>query len=295
MMARFSAFVFAIFLLATTPVFAANATIETITANGQARCLRTLGAANSTIEITGTWTGTLTFKGSINQNSTRFIVNAVAIGGTSVITATSANGVWAISNALTHVCVEATAAMTGTATVHIYSTEEGGGSSGGSVSVANGSRVDVDDDDVAASQTDVALTIGLPYTYNGTKWVRQGLGCAGRPLSAINFTAINLTADTQIITGTASQRVYVCHVHLVSSIANNVAVVQGTGSVCATGIAGVFGGTTAATGWNLGANSGVVLGGGKDVIAKTAADANNVCILRSSAAQVSGVIVWVSF
>ena len=45
----------------------------------------------------------------------------------------------------------------------------------------------------------------------------------------------------------------------------NVAVVEGTGSVCATGTAGVsgFGGATAATGWNFAGNGGIALGNGE--------------------------------
>ena len=110
-----------------------------------------------------------------------------------------------------------------------------------------------------------------------------------------NWTAISLTANTQIVTGSASRHTYVCSINLVVAAATNVALVSGTGSVCATGIAGMAGGTTAATGWNLAANGGLAQGTGVGVIARSAAVGDNVCILVSAANQTSGVMSWTQF
>lgn len=112
---------------------------------------------------------------------------------------------------------------------------------------------------------------------------------------AKTYTAISLTANTQIITGAASKKTYVCEVHLIAAAATNVALVEGTGTVCATGIAGMAGGSTAATGWNLAANGGLVLGNGGFAVAVTATAADNVCILVSAANQISGNIVTVQY
>lgn len=105
---------------------------------------------------------------------------------------------------------------------------------------------------------------------------------------------ISITGDTQMITGTSGRHVYICHLDLVTSAANNIAVVSGTGTVCATGINGIFGGSTAATGWNLGANGGASVGAGSNSgwVGRTNATGDNVCILRSSGAQVSGNIIY---
>jgi hypothetical protein len=103
---------------------------------------------------------------------------------------------------------------------------------------------------------------------------------------------ISITADTQMITGTSAKHIYICQLNLLVSIADNVAVVSGTGTVCATGIAGVFGGTTAATGWNFAANGGISTGTGLGWVGRTVATGDNICILRSSAAQISGNIVY---
>ena len=106
---------------------------------------------------------------------------------------------------------------------------------------------------------------------------------------------ISLTANTQIITGAASKQTYVCSINLVVGAATNVAVVEGTGTTCATGTTGMAGGATAATGWNFAANGGIAQGTGLGAIMRTATAADNVCIFVSAANQVSGVISWTQF
>lgn len=115
--------------------------------------------------------------------------------------------------------------------------------------------------------------------------------CASQARTAY---VISLTASTQIIAGTTGKQTYICWIQFsLSALADNIALVEGTGSVCGTGTAGMAGGTTAATGWNLLAN-GSVTGGGRTAWGfKTATLADNVCLLVSSAAQISGVIEYV--
>ncbi len=104
---------------------------------------------------------------------------------------------------------------------------------------------------------------------------------------------INLTAGGQIITGTASKQTYICSAFLVTATAQNIALVEGTGTVCATGIAGMAGGTTAATGQNWAANGGFFGGNGRAWIFKTATAADNVCLLLSGSGQTSGSVTYV--
>lgn len=110
---------------------------------------------------------------------------------------------------------------------------------------------------------------------------------------ARSYAPINITASAQEITGTASKQTYICGFTVVASAADNVALVEGTGTTCGTATAGVIGGTTAATGLNLAANGGVVMGNGGFAVAKTATAADNVCLLVSGSAQVSGVVSYV--
>ena len=70
---------------------------------------------------------------------------------------------------------------------------------------------------------------------------------------AATYTPISITSatTTRIIAPTASKKTYICHIFMVSAIANNIGIVEGTGGTCGAGTAGVVGGTTAANGVNL--------------------------------------------
>lgn len=115
--------------------------------------------------------------------------------------------------------------------------------------------------------------------------------------NAKSGAAINLTGNGQVITGTPGKRTYICSLDLVSGAAQNIALVEGTGATCATNIFGLAGGTTAATGWNLAANGGLVKGNGGGTVYTPIADTNstgaNVCLLLSGAGQTSGQITYV--
>jgi hypothetical protein len=105
---------------------------------------------------------------------------------------------------------------------------------------------------------------------------------------------INLTGSSQLITGVANEQTYVCFIQFaISNTPDNIALVEGTGTTCASSTVGMAGGNTAATGWNL-LGSGSVTAG--DITAwafRTATAGDNVCLLTSSAAQISGVIQYV--
>ena len=124
----------------------------------------------------------------------------------------------------------------------------------------------------------------------GAVWVAHIDPCSS--LAKI-YVPISQATGTQLLTGTASNRTYVCNVTVMSATAQNIALVSGTGTVCATSTAAMIGGTSAATGWNFAANGGIVLGDGGFSIAKSSVDAHNVCLLMSSTGQVSGVLGYV--
>jgi hypothetical protein len=109
------------------------------------------------------------------------------------------------------------------------------------------------------------------------------------------YVSINQTANTQLVAGTASKKIYICSIHVVVAVATSVALVEGTGSVCATGSAGVsgFGGATAATGWNFAVNGGIVLGNGDAAVGAEGTSADNLCLFNSGSGQVSGGISYV--
>ena len=109
------------------------------------------------------------------------------------------------------------------------------------------------------------------------------------------YASISQTANTHLVAGTASKKIYVCSIHVVAAAAANVAVVEGTGSVCATSTAGVsgFGGAAAATGWNFAANGGIALGNGDSSLGAEGTSGDNLCIFNSGSGQVSGGISYV--
>jgi hypothetical protein len=109
------------------------------------------------------------------------------------------------------------------------------------------------------------------------------------------FASISQTGNTQLVAGTAGKKIYVCSIHVVAAVATDVAVVEGTGTVCGTGAAGVagFGGATAATGWNFAANGGIALGNGDSSLGAEGTSGDNLCIFNSGSGQVSGGISYV--
>lgn len=114
-------------------------------------------------------------------------------------------------------------------------------------------------------------------------------------VNARTYTPINIStaANIKIVTGTSSKKTYLCHLFLLAAGADNIGIVEGTGTNCATGTAGVIGGATAAAGINLAANQGWVAGTGGNAVAATATNADDFCLITSAAVQVSGVAVTV--
>jgi hypothetical protein len=105
---------------------------------------------------------------------------------------------------------------------------------------------------------------------------------------------INQTSSEQVITGTASNRTYICFFALTTAADEDVALVSGTGSVCATstGSLGV-GEAAAADGYQFVDSRGIVEGNGSAWIMKSDTDADNICLLQTGSAKVTGRIVYV--
>jgi len=141
-----------------------------------------------------------------------------------------------------------------------------------------------------APQLQFATGLGVRI-YDGTNTMLVD-PCKGQTKS---YASINQTASTQLAAGTASKKLYVCSINVVVSTAANVALVEGTGSVCATGTAGVpgFGGATAATGWNFGANGGIAVGNGDSSLGAEGTAGDNLCLFNSGSGQVSGGLSYV--
>lgn len=115
--------------------------------------------------------------------------------------------------------------------------------------------------------------------------------CSGRKTPAP--FSISTATTTQLVAAELGKTVYICSLNLVTTAANNIAIVEDDTSACASPTAGMAGGTTAAAGWNFGANGGLTLGNGAGSILQTAATNRFVCIMTSAATQLSGSIQYV--
>jgi hypothetical protein len=100
-------------------------------------------------------------------------------------------------------------------------------------------------------------------------------------------------ATTQLVAASASNKLYVCSLHMITNAANNVAFVEDDTSACASPTAGIIGGTTSGTGYILAANGGLTLGSGNGTVGVTAATNRYVCLITSAATQLSGGLSYV--
>lgn len=145
--------------------------------------------------------------------------------------------------------------------------------------------------DGASNPTNAVPMAAYLMSFNGTTWDRaQGSkdACDG---GTKVFVAISQTTSTQLFAGTASNKTHVCSVTIVqpSASTQTYSLVSGTGSVCATGTAAMIGATTAANGLQQPFSAGA----GSGTIAKSAANADNVCLLQSGTDRLTGVIGYV--
>jgi hypothetical protein len=149
--------------------------------------------------------------------------------------------------------------------------------------------------DVASSATAAAVPASASYTggSDGTNLVGFFVDpCAGL---AKSYFPVNISTATTVrfAAPTASKKTYICSIVLVAASADNVNIIEGTGGTCGTATAGVAGGTTAATGFNLAANGGLTLGNGASSVMATAGSNVDMCLITSAAVQLSGHISWV--
>lgn len=100
--------------------------------------------------------------------------------------------------------------------------------------------------------------------------------------------AISLTGNALLVTGATARRYAICSIILVNAAAENISLVEGSGSTCGTGTTAVIGSTTAANGPNLGANGGFSAGSGNGTIAIQNNPGNDICLLKSGAGVVAG-------
>ena len=105
--------------------------------------------------------------------------------------------------------------------------------------------------------------------------------------------AISQTANTRLLVGVPGKRFYVCSFFVVGADAENLSVVEGTGTTCGTSTVAVIGGTTAAAGPNMAANAGWTQGIGLGTIAVAVQAGDDVCLFQSGSGRVAGNLTYV--
>lgn len=112
-----------------------------------------------------------------------------------------------------------------------------------------------------------------------------------------NTTAISQAANARLITGTASRKTFICGIFVLAADAENISLVGGTGTTCATGTYAIIGGATAANGPNLLAGGSFTLWSSTVSIPPPsgAANADDICLFQSGTGRVAGVVTWVQY
>ena len=101
--------------------------------------------------------------------------------------------------------------------------------------------------------------------------------------------SISTTSSVVLVANSGGKLIHVCSFSIVAAGAESVSLVEGTGSVCATGIKGIYGGTSASTA--VAANGGVVLASDR-IILPMQIRGDDLCILKSASNNVSGVLTY---
>lgn len=269
--------------LASNIVGGTTDTVTLTTASGAASfsCYELKGAVNvgqiwDYVATTQATSATLTFTQESAAIANDFAVVAAGLGAGSI---NATPGIAGVPSNLTTVDQSNTAPLGGAALSVFYTAH---------ANVTN-SPTFTQSLSLSASETYSALLVAVKPTSislvgNVQDPCQQGAG------TSANITE---TAGAKIVSGATGKLTYLCGLNLITATAQNIALVEGTGTVCATNTLGVAGGTTAATGWNFSANGGLVNGGGGFWVYKTSVPANDLCILQSGSGQVSGSVRYV--
>jgi len=138
-----------------------------------------------------------------------------------------------------------------------------------------------------------ALWVALWTTFNPPPPPTVYAASSFAPIVCDQFKPVSSASSLQVVTaGNGNMFIYICTVSFGSIGGSTFSVVEGTGTTCATNIAAVMGGTTAATGYGLPANGYMNNGSGTGAIAKTAVAGDNVCIIMAGTGPLAGVVGW---
>lgn len=169
--------------------------------------------------------------------------------------------------------------------------EDAAETAGGNLQMAGSVRRDTAASSAGATGDNATINTDA----NGLLWVRTMDPCSAlaKTYIPINISTATTTEITAALAG-ASNHYYVCSINIGPVAgAQNLALVDDDTDNCASVTSGLAGGTTAGSGWNLAANSGLTMGNGLGSIARTNGTNRVLCLVSSAAVQTSGVITVV--
>lgn len=143
---------------------------------------------------------------------------------------------------------------------------------------------------VEVAPTGSANTLSNPFFNETSDGTNTALVDPCKSVAKV-YTVISQAAagPTTLVAGTSAKKTYICSIVILPvTAAISMNLVEGTGTNCSSVSAGVWGGTTAASGAVIAINGGFVSGNGDSAIAQTATNADNLCIIASGTTQISG-------
>lgn len=160
--------------------------------------------------------------------------------------------------------------------------EDAAETAGGNLTMAGSVRRDAAA--TSAGSNNENATLNTDST--GLLWSRTANPCSAQIPTTV---AISATADTVLVSATASVKVYICSISLVASAAEIVSIWEGTGSTCGTSSAALVGSTTEANGMSFAANGGIAISAPISGITANV----DVCLRLSGSNRVSGYLTYV--
>lgn len=153
--------------------------------------------------------------------------------------------------------------------------------------------------DDLTNATNAPRVLALMMCFDGSTWdrcqsTRDPCDGAAKTVIPINISTATTTELTPSLAG-ANNYYYVCSINIGPvQAAQNIAIVDDDSDGCGSLTAGMAGGTTAGSGWNIAANGGLVLGNGTGTVMKTNGTNRVVCAITSAATQTPGVMTVVA-
>lgn len=136
----------------------------------------------------------------------------------------------------------------------------------------------------------VLASFTVPHAQSGLT-TRPVDPCATLPKTTNN---IDINADAVIVSKVANTKVYICKLDLIAAGAENVSVVEGTGTACNSGTTALFGSTTDANGAAFGANGGIASGDGSASVMTGKSLFQDTCLrVNTGGVRIAGTVEFV--